>query len=39
MSAAAKRKSAPAGKDLVYGLGSTGLSVARYLARKERVAR
>jgi len=29
----AKRKTAPAGKDLVLGLGATGLSIARYLQR------
>jgi len=39
MSAAAKRKPAAAGMELVYGLGSTGLSVARFLARNDRVAR
>jgi len=39
MSAAAKRKSATADMDLVYGLGSTGLSVARFLARHEVAAR
>lgn len=39
MSAAAKRKSASATTDLVYGLGSTGLSVARFLARNNQVAR
>jgi UDP-N-acetylmuramoylalanine--D-glutamate ligase len=39
MSAAAKRKTATASADLVYGLGSTGLSVARFLARNGRIAR
>ena len=39
MSVAAKRKPAAAGMDLVYGLGATGLSVARFLARNERKAR
>ena len=39
MSAAAKRKPAAAGMDLVYGLGSTGLSVARFLARHDNPAR
>lgn len=34
MSAAAKSRSPLAEMDLVYGLGSTGLSVARYLVRK-----
>ena len=33
MSAAARKKSATKRKDLVYGLGKTGISVARYLAR------
>jgi UDP-N-acetylmuramoylalanine--D-glutamate ligase len=39
MSAAAKRKPAAKRsakkKDLVFGLGSTGLSIARYLARND----
>lgn len=39
MSAAANRSPATASMDLVYGLGSTGLSVARFLARKEIAAR
>jgi UDP-N-acetylmuramoylalanine--D-glutamate ligase len=39
MSAAAKRKSAVTDMDLVYGLGSTGLSVARFLARNGHPAR
>lgn len=39
MSAAAKRKPATANMDLVYGLGTTGLSVARFMTRNERVAR
>lgn len=39
MSAAVKRKTAMAGMDLVYGLGVTGLSVARFLARHEVAAR
>jgi len=39
MSAAAKRKSAAASMDLVYGLGSTGLSVARFLERNGLAAR
>lgn len=39
MSAATKRKSASAPSDLVYGLGSTGLSVARFFARKGHPAR
>jgi UDP-N-acetylmuramoylalanine--D-glutamate ligase len=39
MSAAAKRKRAGARMDLVYGLGSTGLSVARFLARNGLAAR
>ena len=33
MSAASKTESA--GKDLVFGLGATGLSIARYLRRQE----
>jgi UDP-N-acetylmuramoylalanine--D-glutamate ligase len=39
MTAAAKSKPAAACMDLVYGLGSTGLSVARFLARHEVAAR
>ena len=39
MSAAVKRKTARAGMDLVYGLGVTGLSVARFLARHDVAAR
>jgi UDP-N-acetylmuramoylalanine--D-glutamate ligase len=39
MSAAAKRNSASPCLDLVYGLGATGLSVARFLARNDRSAR
>ena len=45
MSAAAKKKRAPAKKarakqaDLVFGLGTTGLSIARYLKRKGIAAR
>jgi len=31
----AAKKSAPAGKDLVLGLGATGLSIARYLQRND----
>ena len=34
MSAVGK-KSAPEGRDLVFGLGATGLSIARYLRRQE----
>jgi UDP-N-acetylmuramoylalanine--D-glutamate ligase len=32
------RKTAPAGRDLVLGLGATGLSIARYLQRNDRNA-
>lgn len=39
MSAAAKTRPASTGTDLVYGLGSTGLSVARFLARNKLAAR